>query len=54
MNESLCCIPKIYKMVNQLYFNKKEKIFSILKLDKLTIKLQEASMIKKYKKKIYK
>ena len=52
MNESLCCISKTYKMVNQLYFNKKRKFFSILKLDKLTGKLQETSLIKNYKKKI--
>ena len=31
---------------------RKENFFSILKLDKLTVKLQEASMIKNYKKKI--
>lgn len=42
MNESLCCIPKTYKMINQLYFNKKENFLSVLKLDKLTVKLQEA------------
>ena len=52
MNEPLCCISKTYKMVNQLYFNKKRKFFSILKLDKLTGKLQETSLIKNYKKKI--